>query len=104
MGRRSRWCHPRPETLLGGAIPSPARPAPPGASYHTPARGEFAVTVDLADRSEARVEVYDLRGAIVRTLMTGVHPAGRFDLVWDGRDERGRLAPNGLYLMRMRTR
>ena len=74
-----------------------------GTSYPNPSRGEFAVTVDLADRSEARVEVYDLRGAIVRTLMTGVHPAGRFDLVWDGRDERGRLAPNGLYLMRMRT-
>lgn len=75
-------------TRLAGAFPNPSRG---GASVH----------FDLAQAGEVELEVYDLRGARVRTLMNGKLPAGRHASAWDGRDARGRALPAGVYLVRM---
>ena len=42
--------------------------------------------------------VYDVRGRRIRQLTPG-----RDDLVWDGRDERGRSVPAGVYFIRVPT-
>lgn len=65
-----------------------------------PFTGSVAFTLELATDRDARVEVYDVRGARVRTLLSGFQPAGRTTLSWDGRDESGRRAPGGIYLVR----
>lgn len=45
-----------------------------------------------------RLDVFDLRGRHVKTLVDGEESAGRHEVVWDGRDSRGRRAASGLYL------
>ena len=47
--------------------------------------------------SPLAVEIFDPRGRRVRTL------AGVDSAVWDGRDERGRELPAGVYLARVKT-
>jgi hypothetical protein len=47
------------------------------------------------------VEVFGADGRRVRTLLDADRAAGRHDLVWDGRDARGRETPPGLYLARL---
>jgi len=37
----------------------------------------------------------------VRTLVDGVLAAGLHTVVWDGRDDRGRAAASGTYLLRL---
>ena len=48
-----------------------------------------------------RLSVYDLSGRMVRTLVYGEQPPGRYDLIWDGRDDQGRRMPPGIYPYRL---
>jgi dienelactone hydrolase len=59
----------------------------------------WALTLPRPSRVEARL--YDLRGRHRRTLVLGFLPSGERPLVWDGRDGEGRLAPAGVYLLRV---
>jgi hypothetical protein len=48
------------------------------------------------------LEIYDARGARVRTLASGEHEAARrYEISWDGRDDRGRPAASGVYFFRL---
>jgi len=38
---------------------------------------------------------------LVRVLVDGIQSAGRYRVVWDGRDEFGRAVASGVYLVRM---
>jgi hypothetical protein len=48
------------------------------------------------------VRIYDVVGRVVRTLASGWREAGRGELVWDLKDQSGRPAMTGMYLMRAR--
>ncbi|MCE5269711.1 T9SS type A sorting domain-containing protein [bacterium] len=48
-----------------------------------------------------RLEVFDLGGRRVATLDAGERAAGTYSVEWDGRDERGRDLPAGVYLYRL---
>ncbi len=41
--------------------------------------------------------IQDSSGRAVRTIKTGAHAAGAFDLGWDGRDGNGNALPSGRY-------
>ena len=60
------------------------------------------ITFELAEPTQVRVDVIDLRGRRVRTLAAGVLE-GSQRLVWQGRDEQGGDAPSGVYLFRVTT-
>jgi len=49
---------------------------------------------------EVVVEVFDLRGRRVRTLVEGQFAAGYRTAFWDGRDERGIPVSDGIYFLR----
>jgi hypothetical protein len=81
------------------------------------------VWFDLARESDVRIQVLDIRGNIVRTIVPsstvpGQLPAGRYGrgtgdipngfgcdgrFVWDGTASDGSLVPPGVYLLRMRA-
>jgi len=48
-----------------------------------------------------KLEVYDLRGRVVRVLVDGTLPSGSGSAGWDGRDGTGREAPSGVYFSRL---
>jgi flagellar hook assembly protein FlgD len=47
------------------------------------------------------LDVFDVRGRLVRTLVDGRPSSGRVVVVWDGRDDDGREAPSGVYFYRL---
>jgi flagellar hook assembly protein FlgD len=49
------------------------------------------------------VDVYNLRGELVRRLVDETRPAGRHEVVWNGVDASGRSVASGTYLLRMRA-
>jgi hypothetical protein len=60
----------------------------------------FALGVD----GPASLRVFDLQGRRVTTLFeSGRHPAGRFESIWDLRDEQGRRVAAGTYFVRLET-
>jgi len=47
---------------------------------------------------DVKVDIYDVRGRLVRRLVDEEKEAGIFQVHWDGKDERGKSVSSGLYL------
>jgi hypothetical protein len=54
-------------------------------------------------RGAADLRVYDVRGSLVRTLVSGELEAGFHDYVWEGLSDAGVQAPSGVYFYRLKT-
>jgi aminopeptidase YwaD len=50
-----------------------------------------------------RLEIFDIRGHIVRKLVDGEMQPGRYEAHWDGRDEPGGLVGTGVYFYRIQA-
>jgi hypothetical protein len=74
---------------LRGCHPNPFNPATV-VSYDVPKPG-----------GKVSIEVFDLRGRLVRTLLDGVKPPGRRRVAWMGTDSNGQAVSSGVYFCRM---
>ncbi|MEW6509864.1 MAG: FlgD immunoglobulin-like domain containing protein [Bacteroidota bacterium] len=72
-------------------------------NYPNPFNPSTTIVFDLPVRSPLRLEVYNIIGQKVRTLVDGIQPAGRWTMVWNGRDDAGAPAASGIYFCRMVT-
>jgi len=54
-----------------------------------------------ASGGDVEVAVYDVAGRRTALLASGHRDPGRYTVVWDGRDERGRRVASGIYFARM---
>jgi hypothetical protein len=77
-----------------------ARPEPNPAHPGAPTRIAFGVPAAAAG-SGVRLDVLDVRGRTVRTLVEGPLAPGRHARVWDGADAGGRRAAAGVYFVRL---
>ncbi len=68
-----------------------------------PTREFVEVEVSAARPGPLTARIYDVRGALVRTIVSGSIPAGSSILRWDGRDDRGATASAGIYFFRIET-
>ena len=55
-------------------------------------------------RARVRLQIFDVEGRAVRTLINGFAPGGTNSVTWDGKDGLGRLAAPGVYFARLETR
>jgi hypothetical protein len=51
--------------------------------------------------AQVSLQVYDIAGRLVRTLVDGYEPSGSRTVVWDGRDDEGQPVAGGIYFSRM---
>ncbi|MBN1824984.1 MAG: agmatine deiminase family protein [Candidatus Eisenbacteria bacterium] len=58
---------------------------------------------DLKYEDHVELTVFDVRGRAVRHLVDGARDAGSHEVVWDGRDDRGRELSSGVYYYRLRA-
>ena len=75
-------------TVLGRAHPNPFNPS---------TTIEFA----LAQDGPTRLEVFDLNGRLVRTLVNESLAAGNHGVTWNGNDRAGRTVASGAYFYRL---
>jgi hypothetical protein len=99
MPNRFRLSEPYPNpiglsgTQLDLEIPQPTTPSLSGESGIVGSSGTVHVVV----------EVFNVRGQKIRTVMAEDLAPGRHAIRWDGRSDRGTLVGAGLYVMRMRA-
>jgi hypothetical protein len=74
-----------------------------GQNSPNPFRGATSICFDLPERLHVVVEVVDVSGRVVRTLVEETRPAERHHVTWDGRDSSGADAAPGIYFVRMRA-
>jgi hypothetical protein len=68
-----------------------------------PFAGETTLCYRLPHSTRVLLQIYDLSGRLVRTLVTGIQSAGAHRAWWDGRDAAGIPVPSGVYLTRLDT-
>ena len=59
------------------------------------------IPFDVGQTGVLQLTVHDLLGREVARLAAGTWQRGSYRLVWDGRDLKGRLAPSGIYFVRL---
>jgi len=62
-----------------------------------------AVSYELPSERDVRIDVYNIAGRLVKTLVDRRVDAGYHRAVWDGTDERGRRVASGVYMYRMKA-
>jgi len=75
---------------LHGAVPNPFNP-------------RTELRFDLPRAQQVRLEIFDVRGRRVATLVDGIEPAGARAVTWSGTDDARRPVPSGVYLVRLKT-
>ncbi|RMH97292.1 MAG: choice-of-anchor D domain-containing protein [Calditrichaeota bacterium] len=70
-------------------------------NYPNPFNPATTIPYRLAERSRVKLEIYDLLGRRVRTLVQAVEATGAHRQTWDGRDDRGHPVASGIYIYRL---
>jgi hypothetical protein len=70
-------------------------------NYPNPFNPRTTVRYTAPSSGEVKVQIYDARGAIVKTLFQGHRVAGAYSTDWDGRADNGDAVASGLYFARI---
>ncbi|MBN1884247.1 MAG: T9SS type A sorting domain-containing protein [Candidatus Krumholzibacteriota bacterium] len=74
-----------------------------GAAYPNPFNPTTCIAFSIDRDARVVLAVYDVTGALVRTLVNEHRPAARYSVVWDGTDDRGSRVASGVYFYRVKT-
>jgi hypothetical protein len=75
-------------------------------NYPNPFNPSTTIQYDIAATSgtvPVEINIYNIRGRLVRKLVDQEKEPGRYQVQWDGHDEQGRAVSSGVYLYRLET-
>ena len=85
-------------TPVPGALPSAVALLP---NHPNPFNPQTTLAFDLPQRGFVRLEIYDLVGRRVRTLLAEERESGQHSAIWDGRADNGGRVSSGTYVARL---
>jgi len=85
-------------TGVPGAVPTVLRLYP---NQPNPFNPQTTIKYDVPADGRATLRIYDVRGALIRTLIDADLPRGSHQATWDGRDASGRGMASGSYFARL---
>lgn len=97
-----RWHHSDlPTAIESSATPSEPRSFHLKQNYPNPFNHATHISFTLQQPSAVSLQVFNTHGQLVATLVEGIRPAGTYQTVWDGRDDRGQAVSSGTYIVRL---
>jgi hypothetical protein len=69
-------------------------------AYPNPFNPSTRLSFDLAKPAQARLNIFDISGRLVNSLVDEQLGAGRHEVVWNERNNAGALVSSGVYLYR----
>jgi len=89
-----------------GAIETEDEPQTPESfrlrqNFPNPFNPETTIQFDLPEIAHVRLEIYNLLGQRITTLVDNRQPAGRYTLMWDGKDQHGNAVASGIYFYKL---
>lgn len=72
-------------------------------NHPNPVQNSTIIRYEVPIAAPVQLQIYDLLGRQVCTLVDAEKIAGRYEVNWDGRDETGRLVANGIYFYHLRA-
>lgn len=72
-------------------------------NYPNPFNPETSIKYDLKEDGQVLIDIYNLKGQKVRSLVNNVKNAGSYTESWNGTDNNGKQVSSGVYFFRMHT-
>ncbi|HOH97683.1 MAG TPA: choice-of-anchor J domain-containing protein [Candidatus Cloacimonadota bacterium] len=70
-------------------------------NYPNPFNPETTIRYSVKDTTPVMIEIYNVRGQLVKTLVNDTKAAGEHTVVWKGLDENNKPVPSGVYFYKM---
>ncbi|MDI3503446.1 MAG: hypothetical protein PWP64_382 [Candidatus Cloacimonadota bacterium] len=70
-------------------------------NFPNPFNPQTTIKYALASPSAAKIEIFNLKGQLVRCYDPGIQTAGDHLFVWEGRDDNGKAVSSGVYFYRL---
>ncbi len=70
-------------------------------NYPNPFNPVTTIAYDIPEAADVRIDIYDILGQKVRTLVNSMHEAAFHKVVWNSRDDYGKSVPSGMYIYRI---
>ncbi|MEM8486623.1 MAG: FG-GAP-like repeat-containing protein [Bacteroidota bacterium] len=72
-------------------------------NYPNPFNPTTTIKYDVPEASSVKLEVYDMMGRRIATLVNGQLGAGRYEATWNARSDSGAPVASGVYLYRLQA-
>ena len=72
-------------------------------NYPNPFNPETQISYKLANSGYISLNIYDLLGREIKTLVSKDQASGNYTVSWNGRDESGNIVPSGIYLYTLKA-
>lgn len=73
------------------------------ANYPNPFNATTRLLYTLPEAAQVNLNIYNLNGNLVNTLVNEVQPAGYYGMDWNGRDQSGALVSTGVYIYQIQA-
>ncbi|HEX9970427.1 MAG TPA: FlgD immunoglobulin-like domain containing protein, partial [bacterium] len=74
-----------------------------GQNFPNPFNPETTIPYQLGRRSMVSLEIFNVLGQRIRTLVHGVQSTGQYAVTWDGSDDAGKSVATGIYVCRFQA-
>lgn len=92
-----------PDTYVSNSDPVLAVPFTLAQNYPNPFNPTTTISFNLAQNANANLRIYNLKGQLVKTLLSAPTQAGNHSIVWEGDDDSGRAVSSGIYFYQLNT-
>ncbi|NQV15371.1 T9SS type A sorting domain-containing protein, partial [bacterium] len=72
-------------------------------NYPNPFNPSTTIKYELPEHSEVTLNIYDITGRNIKTLVQKSQPAGHYQAHWNGFDKSGRQVASGMYFARLQA-
>lgn len=72
-------------------------------NYPNPFNPLTEITFTIEEYGQFSLRIFDLRGNLVKKLKEEIGPPGRYQVIWNSKDENGKKVPSGVYLCQLKT-
>ena len=73
-------------------------------NYPNPFNPTTTIEYELKKADHVRIDIFNIKGQIVKTLVNENCKSGRYSITWNGKDMQNRPVSSGVYFYRMQTK
>ncbi len=70
-------------------------------NYPNPFNPSTAIRFELSKTENVKLDIYNVKGQLVKTLVNGMRNQGQHKVTWNGSDNTGKTVTNGIYFYKL---